>query len=76
MDKIITNQTTGDIVIYQTQAGLTQINVKFEDETVWLAQSQLAELYQTRKPNISEHIKHIFEEGKLSEQFKLKEIVK
>lgn len=76
MDKIITNQTTGDIVIYKTQDGLTQINVKFEDETVWLTQSQLAELYQTRKPNISEHIKHIFEEGELSEQFKLKEIVK
>lgn len=34
MDKIITNQTTSDIVIYQTQDGLTQINVKFEDETV------------------------------------------
>lgn len=76
MDKIITNQTTGDIVIYQTQDGLTQINVKFEDETVWLTQSQLVELYQTRKSNISEHIKHIFEEGELSEQFKLKEIVK
>lgn len=76
MDKIITNQTTGDIVIYQTQDGLTQINVKFEDKTVLLTQSQLVELYQTRKSNISEHIKHIFEEGELSEQFKLKEIVK
>ena len=57
----------GDIVIYQTQDGLTQINVKFEDETVWLTQAQLVELYQTSKSNISEHIKHIFEEGELSE---------
>ena len=57
----------GDIVIYQTQDGLTQINVKFEDETVWLTQAQLVELYQTSKSNISEHIKHIFEEGELDE---------
>ena len=57
----------GDIVIYQTQDGLTQINVKFEDETVWLTQAQLVKLYQTSKSNISEHIKHIFEEGELSE---------
>ena len=57
----------GDIVIYQTQDGLTQINVRFEDETVWLTQAQLVELYQTSKSNISEHIKHIFEEGELSE---------
>ncbi len=57
----------GDIVIYQTQDGLTQINVRFEDETVWLTQAQLVELYQTSKSNISEHIKHIFEEGELDE---------
>lgn len=57
----------GDIVIYQTKDGLTQINVKFEDETVWLTQAQLVELYQTSKSNISEHIKHILEEGELDE---------
>ena len=59
---------TGDIVIYKTQDGLTKINVKFEDETVWLTQAQLVELYQTSKSNISEHIKHIFEEGELDEK--------
>ena len=58
----------GDIVIYKTQDGLTKINVKFEDETVWLTQAQLVELYQTSKSNISEHIKHIFEEGELSQE--------
>lgn len=61
------NQNKGDIVIYQTQDGLTKINVKFEDETVWLTQAQLVELYQSSKANISEHIKHIFEEGELTE---------
>ena len=60
-------ENKGDIVIYKTQDGLTKINVKFEDETVWLTQAQLVELYQTSKSNISEHIKHIFEEGELDE---------
>ena len=47
--------------------GDTKMDVKFEDETVWLTQAQLCELYQTSKSNISEHIKHIFEEGELEE---------
>ena len=64
--KMVENK--GDIVIYKTQDGLTKINVKFEDETVWLTQAQLVELYQTSKSNISEHIKHIFEEGELSQE--------
>lgn len=61
------NQNKGDIVIYQSKDGLTKIDVKFEDETVWLTQAQLVDLYQTSKSNISEHIKHIFEEGELDE---------
>ena len=56
-----------EIIIYQTQDGLTKIDVRMEDETVWLTQAQLCELYQTSKSNISEHIKHIFEEGELDE---------
>lgn len=56
-----------EIIIYQTEDGQTKIDVKFEDETVWLTQAQLCELYQTSKSNISEHIKHIFEEGELEE---------
>ena len=54
-----------EILIYQTEDGQTKIDVKFQDETVWLTQAQLCELYQTSKSNISEHIKHIFEEGEL-----------
>ncbi|HAZ97633.1 MAG TPA: cell filamentation protein Fic, partial [Treponema sp.] len=61
------NQSKGDIVIYQTKDGLTKIDVRFEDETVWLTQAQLVELYHSSKSNISEHIKHIFEEGELEE---------
>lgn len=57
----------GEIIIYQSDDGLAHIDVKLEDETVWLTQTQLAELYQTSKSNVSEHIKHIFEEGELDE---------
>ena len=57
----------GEFIIYQTEDGLTNINVKMYDETVWLTQQQLVELYQSSKANVSEHIKHIFEEGELEE---------
>lgn len=58
----------GEIVIYQTEDGNTKIDVRFENETVWLTQAQLVDLYQSSKANISEHIKHIFEEGELDEK--------
>lgn len=58
----------GEIIIYQADDGLTHIEVKMEDETVWLTQAQLVQLYQTSKSNVSEHIKHIFEEGELEEE--------
>lgn len=62
-----TEQTQGDIIIYQTDSGDTKIDVKMHDETVWLNQAQLVELYQTSKSNISEHISNIFAEGELEE---------
>lgn len=65
-DKKSSSDTVGsEILIYQAEDGQTKINVKVKDETVWLTQAQLCELYQTSKSNISEHIKHIFEEGEL-----------
>ena len=57
----------GDIIIYQTDDGDTKINVRFVDETVWLTQAQLVELFHSSKANISEHIKNIYEEGELEE---------
>ena len=61
------SEGTGNILIYQSENGLTRIDVRLEQETVWLTQQQLCELYQTSKSNISEHIKHIFEDGELEE---------
>ncbi len=59
------NPNNGDILIYQSEDGMTHIDVRMEQETVWLTQQQLCELYQTSKSNVSEHIKHIFEDGEL-----------
>ena len=56
------------IIIYQSEDGETRIDVKFTGETVWLSQKQLCELYNTGKANVSEHIKHIFEDGELDEE--------
>lgn len=57
----------GEIVIYQTDGGDTKIDVRFVDETVWLTQQQMAELFQTSRSNVVEHIRHIYEEGELDE---------
>ena len=55
------------VIIYTAGDGQTKIDVKLEDETLWLTQAQMCELYQTSKSNISEHIKHMIEEGELQE---------
>lgn len=60
-------ENKGEVLIYKSEDGLTHIDVKMENETVWLTQLQLCDLYQTSKSNISEHIKHIFEDGELEE---------
>lgn len=61
------------LLFYQTEDGQTKIDVRLEDETVWLSQVQMAELFQTTKQNISLHIKNIFEEGELLEDSTVKD---
>jgi hypothetical protein len=56
---------TGEILIYQNQEGNIKIDVRLEEETVWLTQAQLCDLFQKSKATISEHIKNVFEEGEL-----------
>ena len=53
------------IVIYQTEDGQTQIDVRFENETVWLTQAQMVELFQSSRTNIVEHIQHIYDDEEL-----------
>ena len=61
-------QENNKILIYTDRSGLTKIDVRLTEETLWLTQAQMCELYQTSKSNVSEHIKHIFEEGELQEE--------
>lgn len=74
-------ENTGRILIYQNEKGDTKIDVYFEEETIWMTQKSMCDLYQVAKSSISEHISNIFKDGELdprqlfgnSEQFKLKE---
>lgn len=74
------NEIDNKIFIYQTEDGRTQLDVKLENETVWLTQAQLVQLFDSSKANVSEHIKHIYEDDELdadstvrnSELFKLR----
>ena len=64
---LIPSDNQGDVIIYQAEDGKTKIDVRFVDETVWLSQQQMAELFKTSRTNIVEHIAHIYEEGELDE---------
>ena len=66
-DKNRPDQSQGEIVIYQAEDGLTKVECRFVDETVWLTQQQMAELFHTSRSNIVEHIGPIYEEGELDE---------
>ena len=61
------DQRQGEILIYQSDDGLTHVDVKMQDDTVWLTQQQMADLYRTSRTNVVEHIKHIYEEDELTE---------
>lgn len=65
----------GDIIIYQSEDGNTRIDVVLEDETVWLTQIQMAELFDTSKQDISYHINNIYEEKELEENRTVKEFL-
>ena len=55
------------IEIYQAQDGTTQVEVRFENDTVWLSQAQMANIFDTSSDNISLHLKNIFNEAELDE---------
>lgn len=58
----------GEMLIYQTEDGLTKIDVNMQDETVWLTQEEMGELFQKAKSTINEHIKNIYLEGELQKE--------
>ena len=68
-------QNNSQLVIYQTETGETKIDVRFQNETVWLSQQLMAELFQTTKQNISLHIANIYEDKELLPQATVKEFL-
>lgn len=68
-------ENKSQIIIYQTENGETKLDVRFQDETVWLTQKMMAELFQTSSQNITIHLKNIFEEGELEESSTCKDFL-
>ena len=71
---MIKNQQNGSIIIYEGDNGESKLEVQIQDETVWLSQGQMVELFQSSKANVSEHIKHIFEEEELNRDLVVRKI--
>ncbi len=67
--------SNSQIIIYLSESGQTKIDVRLENETVWLTQKSMAELFQTSVPNINMHLKNIFEEGELKQEATIKEFL-
>jgi hypothetical protein len=65
----------GEVVLYQTEDGRVKLEVRLQDETVWLTQQLIAELFQTTVPNISMHIRNIYEEGELAPEVTIKKFL-
>ena len=68
-------ENKSQIIIYQNEKGETKLDVRFQDETVWLTQKLMAELFQTSSQNITIHLKNIFEEGELDEKATCKDFL-
>lgn len=66
-------QNNSEIIIYQTDDHQTKVQVRLEDETVWLTQKQMAELFDKGRSTITEHIKNIFDEGELDQKLVCRE---
>lgn len=65
--------SSGELILYQTEDGLTEVNLRAIDGTAWLTQIEIAELFDTSKQNVSLHLKNIFEDGELLEDSVVKE---
>ena len=75
MAKNLPTKNSSQILLYQTESGQTRIEVRLVDETVWLTQRLMAELFQTTPQNITLHLKNIFDEGELEKQATCKDFL-
>lgn len=72
MNKLTNIEGSGEIVLYCTEDGAVRVQCRFEEETIWMTQQLMAELFQTTIPNISMHVRNIFEEGELNPEATVK----
>ena len=68
MNELAPRESGGEFLLYQTEDGQVRFDVHLQDETVWLTQLLMAELFQTTQQNISQHIRNVFEEGELTQE--------
>lgn len=72
MAEQLPGKPNSQFLIYQAENGETKLEVRLEDETVWLTQNMIAKLYQTTKQNISLHIQNVYKEGELESEATVK----
>ena len=75
MNELVPQESAREFLLYQTEDGQVRLDVRLQDETVWLTQPLMAELFQTTVPNINMHTKHIFEEGELHPEATIKKFL-
>lgn len=75
MNEIEPEESGGEFLLYQTEDGQVKLDVRLQDETVWLTQQMIAELFQTTVPNISMHIRNIYTEGELIPEATIKKFL-
>ena len=68
----MSENSKSDLIIYTTEDGLTKVDVTFEEDTVWLTQEQMSDLFQKAKSTINEHIKNIYKEGELKQELTMR----
>ena len=75
MNKLAPKESGGEFLLYQTEGGQVKLEVRLQNETVWLTQQMIAELFQTTVPNISMHIRNIYAEGELTPEATIKKFL-
>ena len=75
MNELVPKEFCGEFLLYQTEDGQVKLEVRLQNETVWLTQQMIAELFQTTIPNISMHIRNIYAEGELTPEATIKKFL-
>jgi len=68
MNELAPRESGGEFLLYQTEGRQVKLEVRLQNETIWLTQALMSELYQTTQQNISQHIRNVFEEGELTQE--------